>query len=60
MILENIYNEIAIPNPTKPVFIVSNESGNKEVLNENKERIFENLKNVSGIEIERNSNKSSL
>ena len=50
MVLENTYNEIAIPNPTKAVFIVSKEDGKKEVLNEKKEKIFTDLKNVSAIE----------
>ncbi|MCI9365461.1 MAG: hypothetical protein HFJ54_02335 [Clostridia bacterium] len=60
MIIDNEYSQIIIPNPTKEVFIVTKEDGSTEVLNAKKERIFKDLKNVSGIEISRNSNKSSI
>lgn len=47
------YDKIAIPNPRKAVFICSNEGDEKNtILNEKKERIFENYDNVEEIGLE--------
>lgn len=60
MVVENKYNNIIIPNPTKDVFIVLKEDGKTEVLNENSEVIFGEFESVNAIETERNSYKSTL
>jgi len=44
MIIENIYKEIIIPNPTKAVFICKKENNETEVLNDKKEKIFTEFK----------------
>lgn len=49
MIIENIYEEVIIPNPTKPVFICISIVGKPVVLNENKEIIFDKYDNVEAI-----------
>ena len=49
IILDPIYEEVQIPNHDKAVFVVKEESG-FVVLNENKERILENLGEISAIE----------
>ncbi|MCI8621744.1 MAG: hypothetical protein HFJ50_08800 [Clostridia bacterium] len=52
MIIENIYKEIIIPNPTKAVFICKKENNETEVLNDKKEKIFTEFKKVEAIQIE--------
>lgn len=50
MIIKNDYAEVTVPNPTKPVFICKNNSGETEVLNDKGEKIFTEFKNVTAIE----------
>lgn len=50
MIIKNDYTEVTIPNPTKPVFICTKDSGETESLNEKGEKIFTEFKKVTGIE----------
>lgn len=60
IVVEPIYNAVQIPNPSKPVFICIGEYDNQtkkyksEVLNDKKEKIFENYENVHAIPIETN------
>ncbi len=49
MIIENKYEDIIIPNPTKPVFIVINEDETTEVLNDKAEKIFTDYGKVKAI-----------
>ena len=58
IVVQNKYNNIIIPNPTKDVFIVTNEDGTSEVLNKDSENIFTQYKNVQAIEI--NSSVTNL
>lgn len=51
MIIQSIYDEIIIPNPTKAVFICKNSNSKSEILNENKERIFDKYDNVEAISL---------
>ncbi len=51
-IVESKYDNIIIPNPTKPVFIVYDENGKNVVLNEKSEQIFTEFNNVQAIEID--------
>jgi len=55
MIVQNIYEDISIPNPTKAVFVCRKEDKNTEVLNEKGEKIFEKYNNVQVIETEVNN-----
>ena len=50
IIIDAKYKDVSIPNPTKAVFICQKEDGSFETLNENKEKIFGDLKNVQPIE----------
>lgn len=50
MIVPNNYINIIIPNPTKAVFIVTNENGKTSVVNEKNEKIFTEYSNVQPIE----------
>ena len=50
MIVPNNYINIIIPNPTKAVFIVTNENGETSVVNEKNEKIFTEYSNVQPIE----------
>lgn len=50
LIIEDKYNDVIIPNPTKAVFFLTLEDGNTKVLNENGEEIFTEFNNVSPIE----------
>lgn len=58
IIIENKYNKIIIPNPTKDVFIVTNEDETTDVLNKDSQNLFTEFKNVQAIEI--NSSVSNL
>lgn len=52
MVVKNEYKDIIIPNPTKPVFIVTIEDGTSKVLNDLGETIFTEYNNVEAIETE--------
>ena len=52
MVVKNEYKNIIIPNPTKPVFIVTTDDGKSKVLNDVGEEIFTEYNNVEAIEIE--------
>lgn len=54
-IVENIYQEVVIPNPTKPVFVCVKENGELDILNDKKEKIFTEYNNVKPIQIEETS-----
>ena len=49
-IIDNIYLDIIIPNPSKAVFVCQKENGENEILNDKKEKIFSEYKNVQAIE----------
>lgn len=50
IIVQNRYENVIIPNPTKAVFLVTEEDGKIKVLNENEETIFIENGNVQAIE----------
>lgn len=57
IVIEAIYNEIQIPNPTKAVFLCIN--GNQvNIYNEKKDNIFNEYSSVKSIEIQKNSEES--
>lgn len=59
IIVEVNYDEIQIPNPTKPVFLCMNE--NKiNIYNEKKENIFNEYNNVQAIEIQKNTGTNNF
>ena len=59
IIVEVNYDEIQIPNPTKPVFLCMNE--NKiNIYNEKKENIFNEYNNVQAIEIQKNTGSNNF
>ncbi len=51
LIIENIYSNVIVPNPTKAVFIATKEDGSNVVLNENAEEILNEYNNVSAIRL---------
>lgn len=55
MIVQNIYEDIIVPNPTKAVFIGKKGDKDYETLNASGEKIFEKYKNVQAIEINENN-----
>lgn len=51
LIVENIYSNVIVPNPTKAVFIATKQDGTSIVLNENAEEILKEYNNVSAIRL---------
>ncbi len=51
MVVQDKYEKITIPNPTKAVFLVVDSDGNNKVLNQNGELIFTEYNNVQAIEV---------
>lgn len=50
VIIDSIYTDVIVPNQAKAVFICKKEDGSLETLNEKKEKIFTEFKNVKAIE----------
>jgi len=54
-IIPNEYIDVTIPNPTKPVFVCQKQDESYEILNENKEKLFEDFGKVQVIELNTDS-----
>lgn len=52
MIVQNIYNEVIIPNPKEPVFICKNASGIAKVISENKDNAFDKYDKIEAISLD--------
>lgn len=50
LIVDNKYDDVIIPNPTKPVFICKMEDGTKQILNDKKEKLFTEYDSVGVIQ----------
>lgn len=50
LIIQNIYDTVTVPNPTKPVFICKKQDGTIDILNENNEKIFTKFEKTQAIE----------
>ena len=59
IVIEANYDEVQIPNPTKPVFFCLNGS-KKNIYNENKENIFSEYSSVEPIDIQTNTEGSAF